>query len=119
MVYEIRGMTIRTPRYTTVFGIDATNPTFDRLERYKRRPRRVPPVLERLREEVEKRAGVGEGFFNFVLVNYYADGKDSISSVPFLPEGPREWLREGRGRYHSDGEGPSPSTHAHPRGSLC
>lgn len=77
-------MTINTPRYTTVFGIDDASPK--PLGQYQRRPRQIPPVLAALKAEVERRL---DEHFNFVLVNYYSDGKDSIS-------------------YHSDGEGTSP-----------
>ncbi|GAB7364965.1 hypothetical protein MBLNU230_g5749t1 [Neophaeotheca triangularis] len=98
--------TINTPRYTTVFGIDATakfptDPTsttpLDATtskplppSAYKCRPRPLPQCLERLKALTE---AATSSTFNFALVNYYADGKDSIS-------------------YHSDDErflGPDPS----------
>lgn len=93
---------INTPRYTTVWGIDATS-YFSSDGRildanthapvpagtYKCTPRPIPACLAALKNSAE--AATGETF-NFVLVNYYADGKDSIS-------------------YHSDDEaflGPEP-----------
>ncbi|KAJ4322009.1 hypothetical protein N0V94_002588 [Neodidymelliopsis sp. IMI 364377] len=94
---------INTPRFTTVFGIDETC-LFDTSGRivdsktgkvvepskFKCRPRPIPQCLNELREVTEGTTG---DTFNFCLVNYYADGKDSIS-------------------YHSDDErflGPNPS----------
>ncbi|KAL4900231.1 hypothetical protein BDW74DRAFT_182985 [Aspergillus multicolor] len=112
---------INTPRFTTVFGIDATAefapaPTpatgsdsdvkpSDALipvdtktrkpipsTKYQYRPRPIPECLDKLRRSVE--AAIGDGStYNFCLVNYYATGDDSIS-------------------YHSDDErflGPNPS----------
>ncbi|KAL5047530.1 hypothetical protein BDW71DRAFT_179416 [Aspergillus fruticulosus] len=109
---------INTPRFTTVFGIDATaefvpapatgseagsgpgvlipvdtktrKPVHQNKYQYTARP--IPECLDKLRRAVE--AAVGDGStYNFCLVNYYATGDDSIS-------------------YHSDDErflGPSPS----------
>jgi alkylated DNA repair dioxygenase AlkB len=94
---------INTPRFTTVFGIDDTcrfaedgslvdAATGRKVEanRYKCKPRPIPQCLDELRKVTE--GSTGETF-NFCLVNYYADGKDSIS-------------------YHSDDErflGPNPA----------
>lgn len=96
---------INTPRYTTVFGVDATayfapednNTLLDSTTHkplpsstYKCHPRPLPQSLERLKSLTERTTGES---FNFALVNYYADGKDSIS-------------------YHSDDErflGPEPA----------
>jgi alkylated DNA repair dioxygenase AlkB len=92
VVYQItRGginATVNTPRYTTVFGVDETS-RFSagnlvdskssrpiEARRYKCDPRPLPACLESLKQIVE--ATTGETF-NFCLVNYYADGKDSIS----------------------------------------
>ncbi|KAL6230362.1 hypothetical protein BDW75DRAFT_73906 [Aspergillus navahoensis] len=120
--YSIRrgGQTtqINTPRFTTVFGIDATAefvtasatgseagsgpggliPVDTKTRqpipqsRYQYTPRPIPECLDKLRRAVE--AAVGDGStYNFCLVNYYATGDDSIS-------------------YHSDDErflGPNPS----------
>ncbi|KAL3427597.1 2OG-Fe(II) oxygenase [Phlyctema vagabunda] len=82
---------IRTPRYTTVFGLDETS-RFDevgdvvdvktRLKVLKDKnygkyaPRPIPKCLEDLRISTEKATGCK---FNFCLVNYYASGSDSIS----------------------------------------
>ncbi|RDW60159.1 clavaminate synthase-like protein [Coleophoma crateriformis] len=82
---------IRTPRYTTVFGLDATS-AFDeagivvdaksrlRIEKDKNygkyAPRPIPICLDDLRKSTEKATGCN---FNFCLVNYYASGSDSIS----------------------------------------
>lgn len=80
---------INTPRFTTVFGIDETS-TFtdqgdiaDHVSRrpvpasaYKCRPRPIPQCLDLLRQLTENVTGCK---FNFVLVNYYASGNDSIS----------------------------------------
>jgi alkylated DNA repair dioxygenase AlkB len=90
-------------RYTTVFGLDETcyfSPSDQVLDQathkppskdksYKCAPRPIPACLDLLRRSTE--AATGETF-NFCLVNYYADGNDSIS-------------------YHSDDErflGPEP-----------
>jgi alkylated DNA repair dioxygenase AlkB len=94
---------INTPRFTTVFGIDETSlfapdgslvdgKTSKPIEksRYKCAPRPIPQCLDELRRVTEGTTGET---FNFCLVNYYADGKDSIS-------------------YHSDDErflGPNPA----------
>ncbi|EUC41903.1 hypothetical protein COCMIDRAFT_8448 [Bipolaris oryzae ATCC 44560] len=94
---------INTPRYTTVFGVDDTSrftpdgkivdaKTSKPVEKssYKCAPRPIPQCLDELRKVTEGTTGET---FNFCLVNYYADGKDSIS-------------------YHSDDErflGPNPA----------
>ncbi|KAI8940494.1 hypothetical protein NX059_004174 [Plenodomus lindquistii] len=80
---------INTPRFTTVFGVDETSrfttegdlvdsETSKRVEanRYKYKPRPIPHCLDTLRKMTEGTTGET---FNFCLVNYYADGKDSIS----------------------------------------
>ncbi|KAI6355772.1 hypothetical protein MCOR25_008106 [Pyricularia grisea] len=81
---------IKTPRYTTVFGLDDTS-RFDEAgnvvdaktskpvppgayARYKPRP--IPECLDALRRSTEAATGC---VFNFCLVNYYASGADSIS----------------------------------------
>ncbi|KAM4059451.1 2OG-Fe(II) oxygenase superfamily protein [Hirsutella rhossiliensis] len=81
---------IRTPRWTTVFGLDDTA-SFDeagcvvdkatgtkaadkRYDRYPPRP--IPACLDGLRRSTETATGCS---FNFCLVNYYASGSDSIS----------------------------------------
>lgn len=81
--------TINTPRFTTVFGVDATskfnssgelvdNKTEKKIEtgRYRCTPRPIPQCLDQLRHITEGTTGET---FNFCLVNYYSDGKDSIS----------------------------------------
>ncbi|KAF2109402.1 hypothetical protein BDV96DRAFT_585521 [Lophiotrema nucula] len=94
---------INTPRYTTVFGVDETSrfapdgslvdsKTGRPIEhrRYTCTPRPTPDCLDELRKITEGTTGEK---FNFCLVNYYADGQDSIS-------------------YHSDDErflGPNPA----------
>ncbi|OCL03890.1 DNA repair family protein [Glonium stellatum] len=94
---------INTPRYTTVFGVDETSyfgvdgsllesKTKQPVpkDRYKCMPRPLPQCLDVLRKITEGTAGET---FNFCLVNYYANGNDSIS-------------------YHSDDErflGPNPA----------
>ena len=94
---------INTPRFTTVFGIDDTchfSPngeivdaqTGKKIEasKFKCKPRPIPECLNELRKVTEGTTGDN---FNFCLVNYYANGQDSIS-------------------YHSDDErflGPNPS----------
>ena len=95
---------INTPRFTTVFGVD-TSAAFDAdgnlidsqtskpllPDRYKTcHPRPLPQCLDHLRRLTEIFTGAT---YNFCLVNYYANGADSIS-------------------YHSDDErflGPNPS----------
>ena len=80
---------INTPRYTTVFGVDASSvfsPDGDLLDqaskrlvpgdRYKCQPRPIPACLDVLRKLTE--GSTGETY-NFCLVNYYASGNDSIS----------------------------------------
>ncbi|KFH44504.1 Alpha-ketoglutarate-dependent dioxygenase alkB-like protein [Hapsidospora chrysogenum ATCC 11550] len=81
---------IRTPRWTTVFGVDDTS-RFDqdgnvvdsklgvkisdtRYDRYPPRP--IPKCLDDLRRSTEAATGCK---FNFCLVNYYASGADSIA----------------------------------------
>ncbi|KAF2210834.1 hypothetical protein CERZMDRAFT_113003 [Cercospora zeae-maydis SCOH1-5] len=79
---------INTPRFTTVFGVDATarfkdnevcrtgsGTTFPK-DTYRCSPRPLPQCLDVLRELTENATGCK---FNFALVNYYADGNDSIS----------------------------------------
>ena len=110
--YDIRrgggGMVthIRTPRWTTVFGVDETSrfspdgrvvdastgtPASADTKYYARYPPRpIPRCLDELRRSAEAATGCT---FNFCLVNYYASGADSIS-------------------YHSDDErflGPRPA----------
>jgi alkylated DNA repair dioxygenase AlkB len=104
---------INTPRYTTVFGVDGTSyfslppngkheggkilldsKTHQRIPKtkYKCTPRPIPLCLDALRQHVETALNDGTSY-NFVLVNYYASGDDSIS-------------------YHSDDErflGPLPN----------
>ncbi|CAG9939261.1 unnamed protein product [Clonostachys rosea f. rosea IK726] len=95
---------IKTPRWTTVFGLDETS-RFDQdgivvdsktgakatdASYSKYPPRPIPQCLDGLRKTVESATGCK---FNFCLVNYYASGSDSIS-------------------YHSDDErflGPDPA----------
>jgi alkylated DNA repair dioxygenase AlkB len=80
---------INTPRFTTVFGVDETSrfaedgrvvdaKTGSKVEpsRYKCLPRPIPQCLDELRKITEGTTGET---FNFCLVNYYADGQDSIS----------------------------------------
>ncbi|POR35624.1 Uncharacterized protein TPAR_04172 [Tolypocladium paradoxum] len=81
---------VRTPRWTTVFGLDETS-YFDEYgcvvdketgmrtadKRYERHPPRpIPACLDELRRSTEAATGCK---FNFCLVNYYASGSDSIS----------------------------------------
>lgn len=107
--YVVRGISINTPRYTTVFGKDATTTPWHGYD--KAEPRAIPPILLKLMQKGESppthpfdfhipvnmtdlvvvEEVTGETY-NFTLVNYYADGTDSIS-------------------YHSDSEsflGPNP-----------
>lgn len=80
---------INTPRFTTVFGVDDTSRFLEdgsivdaktggpvEASRYKCKPRPIPQCLDALRKITE---GSTCETFNFCLVNYYADGKDSIS----------------------------------------
>lgn len=80
---------INTPRFTTVFGVDETScftvngslvdgKTGKPIEanRYRCKPRPLPQCLDELRKITE---GTTNEAFNFCLVNYYADGKDSIA----------------------------------------
>ncbi|KAE8408446.1 hypothetical protein BDV37DRAFT_278929 [Aspergillus pseudonomiae] len=95
---------ITTPRYTTVFGVDATSiftsdsnqtllSTATNTPKYKCHPRPIPACLEHLRQTIQSVTGAPPDYYNFILVNYYASNTDSIS-------------------YHSDDErflGPNPS----------
>ncbi|KAF5013845.1 hypothetical protein FDECE_176 [Fusarium decemcellulare] len=81
---------IRTPRWTTVFGLDETSKFDDeghpvdagtgtrvsdkRYDKYPPRP--IPKCLDELRQCTEAATGCR---YNFCLVNYYASGSDSIS----------------------------------------
>lgn len=86
---------IKTPRFTTVFGLDETSLFDDANDRrtiidaklkttlpaddgpYARYPPRpIPQCLDELRRSTE---AATECKFNFCLVNYYASGSDSIS----------------------------------------
>ncbi|KZT44230.1 hypothetical protein SISSUDRAFT_1111841 [Sistotremastrum suecicum HHB10207 ss-3] len=71
--YRTRGMTIRTPRWTCVWGCDDTGAP---LAAYKKKPRPIPVALQELKQHVEERTGAT---YNFILCNYYENGKDSIS----------------------------------------
>jgi alkylated DNA repair dioxygenase AlkB len=103
---------INTPRYTTVFGVD-TSATFTEHGKlvstasktplpdnyYRCKPRPIPACLDVLRVLTEAATGAT---FNFVLVNYYACGNDSIS-------------------YHSDDEnflGPEPTIASFSLGAM-
>lgn len=102
------GMKIVTPRFTTTFGYDDSGAA---LSSYKIRPKKIPGPLLALKERLEElqrpqkqedaEAGDGGGAgsppppirYNCCILNFYADGKDSIS-------------------YHSDDEaflGPLPN----------
>ncbi|KAB8356375.1 hypothetical protein FH972_023959 [Carpinus fangiana] len=91
---------INTPRYTTVFGVDDTcvwrpaaessSPSFHSQQiftkcgtgnvvspsAFERPPRPIPDCLLTLKAHVER---VTQETYNFILVNYYANGNDSIS----------------------------------------
>ncbi|KAF5541907.1 DNA repair family [Fusarium phyllophilum] len=81
---------IRTPRWTTVFGLDETSKFDDKglpvdantglraLDKQYARypPRPIPKCLDELRHRTELATGCK---YNFCLVNYYASGSDSIS----------------------------------------
>ncbi|RBR24534.1 uncharacterized protein FIESC28_02645 [Fusarium coffeatum] len=81
---------IRTPRWTTVFGLDETSRFDDQglpvdantgsralNKRYANYPPRpIPKCLQELRRRTELATGCE---YNFCLVNYYASGSDSIS----------------------------------------
>ncbi|PRP88820.1 hypothetical protein PROFUN_00288 [Planoprotostelium fungivorum] len=103
VTYTVGARTIRTPRWTTVFGLDDTA-EFEPPEEdgtvagrgvrpkkggklpaktYKNDPRPLPLLLSQLKKLVEEKTGAE---YNFCLLNLYLDGKDSIS-------------------YHSDDEG--------------
>lgn len=81
---------VRTPRWTTVFGLDETSRFDDEghvvdvnlrtrvsdkcYDKYPPRP--IPKCLDELRKCTEAATGCK---FNFCLVNYYASGSDSIA----------------------------------------
>ncbi|KAL4792404.1 hypothetical protein BDV19DRAFT_255738 [Aspergillus venezuelensis] len=99
---------IITPRFTTVFGVDATSlfvpdeqnevkteeagssasPALKLVDaktrkpipdnKYQYKPRPIPSCLDTLRRHVEAAQNDGSTY-NFCLVNYYATGDDSIS----------------------------------------
>lgn len=64
---------IITPRFTATFGKDDTGAP---ESAYPVKPKVIPPILEQLRLQLEKKTGA---HFNAIIVNYYQDGKDSIS----------------------------------------
>lgn len=64
---------IVTPRFTATFGKDDTGSP-DSV--YKFPPKPFPPLLEKLKQILEQKTG---SRFNAIIINYYADGKDSIS----------------------------------------
>ncbi|KAI9740595.1 MAG: hypothetical protein M1834_005176 [Cirrosporium novae-zelandiae] len=93
-----------TPRYTSVFGIDSTSlfsPSSQTVisaqtskpynsKAYKCFPRPIPQCMLPLLDLIQRATNET---YNFILINYYADGRDSIS-------------------YHSDDErflGPDPT----------
>jgi alkylated DNA repair dioxygenase AlkB len=80
---------VNTPRFTTVFGVDDTSRFFEdgsivdtqtgkkvEAKTYKCQPRPIPQCLDQLRKITEGTTGET---FNFCLVNYYANGQDSIT----------------------------------------
>ncbi|KAF7978827.1 hypothetical protein HWV62_44617 [Athelia sp. TMB] len=82
---------INTPRFTTVFGLDATSifaadgsvqdnpaspPNPKSKVAFNYAPRPLPECLNQLRSSIE--AATNETF-NFCLINYYASGADSIA----------------------------------------
>ena len=82
---------VSTPRYTTVFGVDETSRFADggsriveaadaakdvRKDKYRCNPRPIPECLDLLRRVTEANTNTQ---YNFCLVNYYANGEDSIS----------------------------------------
>ncbi|KJJ30420.1 DNA repair family protein [Aspergillus flavus AF70] len=100
---------ITTPRFTTVFGVDATsifttdqektlhdaktNTPIPPRTKYKHTPRPIPPCLTHLLQTIQTTTNTPPDYYNFILINYYATNTDSIS-------------------YHSDDErflGPNPS----------
>ena len=62
-------------RYTTTFGVDASYKG-QTMAMYDRAPRRIPETLQKLLDAVSEATGTD---FNFVLMNFYEDGKHSIS----------------------------------------
>ncbi|DBA94893.1 hypothetical protein WJX77_002396 [Trebouxia sp. C0004] len=73
--YKARGMDIKTPRFTTTFGVDASYKG-QTMAMYDRAPRRIPETLQTLLDAVSEATGTD---FNFVLMNFYQDGTHSIS----------------------------------------
>lgn len=80
---------INTPRFTTVFGIDETSRFVDGQimmasdssksigkDKYKCKPRPTPECLDFIRRVTEAATNTS---YNVCLVNYYANGNDSIS----------------------------------------
>ncbi|KAJ5885439.1 hypothetical protein N7495_009949 [Penicillium taxi] len=100
---------VNTPRFTTIFGVDETARFVGKSKlkpdslsgdgegeaseeeelilvdatsqkplhsRYQYPPRPIPPCLDTLRQHVQAATGAT---YNFVLVNYYASGEDSIA----------------------------------------
>ncbi|KAJ3282019.1 hypothetical protein HK104_011149 [Borealophlyctis nickersoniae] len=87
--YMARGTKIVTPRWTTVFGKDFTS-TSATSQLYHRPPVLIPPTLQSFLDQIST---LTQKQFNFVLLNYYEKGSDSIT-------------------YHSDDEsflGPNPT----------
>lgn len=71
--YKTRGIDIRTPHWTCAWGCDETGAP---PSAYKIKPRNIPSVLQTLLEHMQEQTGAK---YNFVLVNFYENGKDSIS----------------------------------------
>ncbi|KAN0065386.1 hypothetical protein ACQY0O_001222 [Thecaphora frezii] len=67
------GFTVHTPRYTTTFGRDDSGAPDDA---YELPPKPFPEPLQRIKDKIEELTGAR---FNSVIINYYADGNDSIS----------------------------------------
>ena len=91
VTYQARGITINTPRFTTVFGLDDTHyfsgdaetgPVYEKSTRAPPKkplncvPRPMPGCLLQLKAAIED---LTSQTFNFCLLNYYKDGNDSIS----------------------------------------
>ncbi|KAJ5469291.1 hypothetical protein N7539_008909 [Penicillium diatomitis] len=111
--------------FSTLIPVEKTSKTPIRASKYQYTPRPIPPCLTHLQTAVESATGAT---YNFCLVNYYADGNDSISYhsdderfLGALPDiaslslgGEREFLMKHKPPPQTSQETSSPATITNP-----
>ncbi|KAF7713951.1 Uncharacterized protein PECH_000736 [Penicillium ucsense] len=117
--------------FSTLIPVEKTSQTPIRASKYQYTPRPIPACLTHLQTAVESTTGAT---YNFCLVNYYADGNDSISYhsdderfLGALPDiaslslgGEREFLMKHKPPPQTSQERSSPATITNPaRGSVA